>query len=832
LLLATSLAAGLGTARLTQAPAARHVVGPVLATVLVGHAATAAGRRLGLAVPAALATGVVAVAMATVWGQFLSATRSGFPTPTTWHVLLARFEAAGTVIRSHPTPVPATSGVVLCVATGAGLVAVLARAVWAGVETHATRPLAPLVALVPSFGLFCYTALLSSQSHRLVGAVAYLASGLAFVIAADRSSAVSGEARGATASATLPLIRRMGSVLVGTVPAVLVAVLAVVTPLAISPTLSTLKVNALPFAQPGGGGRGSGGIGLGAGGGTDGIGSGALGGAPGPGIEGVRTIDLVDNLQAVLTNRTGEVMFTATTPDPTYWQIAVLTRFDGDAWLPDPTTEAAVEAFALPSRTRSVPGLPALPEPAPSRTFEATVTIANLQSTLLPLPPTTVSVAADADMVPGFGAVQAVESPPGQRYTTAARIPVTPNLGSKSSRSSAPAGPASAGSGVSTTALAPYLQLPDLPAAVIKLAHQIVASAGTPAAEAAALARWFDSGRYRYTLSPPTSAGSTDPLSSFLFTTRAGFCQQFAAAYAVLARIDGLPTRVAVGFTTGTAKGHGEYHVTGADAHVWPEVYLGPATGWTSYEPTPAGAGEPNGIGVNSGSRASTQGPQGASTASTASTITPSHHTVPPRVPVPSTVPLVTRGATAASGAQDGTWVLTVFAAVVAVVAGVVAAVWARRRARAGRPVLDGLRRLARRRRRGDGSDPTAEVLEQWHHAVWVLERARLGRRPAETLKEHAARLQSLAGTRWLTTYPVVAGGTGRTAGTGGTDGTGGGVDAAVDAYEKLAILVARASYAADPCSRADAAAAEEWGAVVRAGLGRQPARRDRPVPV
>ncbi len=103
----------------------------------------------------------------------------------------------------------------------------------------------------------------------------------------------------------------------GIVPALLVAVLAVTAPLAVSPALSTLKVSAIPFGQPGGGiglgGTGGGPGGDGSTGGSEGtLGSGGAdrGGAG----SGVRTIDLVDNLQAVLTDRSGEVMFKARRP--------------------------------------------------------------------------------------------------------------------------------------------------------------------------------------------------------------------------------------------------------------------------------------------------------------------------------------------------------------------------------------------------------------------------------------------------------------------------------------------------------------------------------------
>ena len=67
------------------------------------------------------------------------------------------------------------------------------------------------------------------------------------------------------------------------------------------------------------------------------------------------------------------------------------------------------------------------------------------------------------------------------------------------------------------------------------------------------------------------------PIPSFCF------CEQFAGAYAVMARAIGLPTRVAVGFTTGEDAGGGQYEVRDANAHAWPEVYF-TSLGWLPFE--------------------------------------------------------------------------------------------------------------------------------------------------------------------------------------------------------------------------------------------------------
>jgi transglutaminase-like putative cysteine protease len=120
------------------------------------------------------------------------------------------------------------------------------------------------------------------------------------------------------------------------------------------------------------------------------------------------------------------------------------------------------------------------------------------------------------------------------------------------------------------------------------LAGQITSGAVTSYDKAAELQQWFTvSGRFSYSLSasePNTPAGLRD----FLLHTKRGFCQQFAFAFAVLARLLGIPARVAVGYTAGTPLGHGNWRVTTSDAHAWPELYFQGA-GWLPWEPTPAG---------------------------------------------------------------------------------------------------------------------------------------------------------------------------------------------------------------------------------------------------
>jgi len=81
-----------------------------------------------------------------------------------------------------------------------------------------------------------------------------------------------------------------------------------------------------------------------------------------------------------------------------------------------------------------------------------------------------------------------------------------------------------------------------------------------------------------------TAAG----LTNFLEVSKKGYCQQFSTAMAVLARLLGIPSRIAYGFTAGSPNGNGSYRVTTHDAHSWPELFF-QGYGWLRFEPTPSG---------------------------------------------------------------------------------------------------------------------------------------------------------------------------------------------------------------------------------------------------
>ncbi len=134
--------------------------------------------------------------------------------------------------------------------------------------------------------------------------------------------------------------------------------------------------------------------------------------------------------------------------------------------------------------------------------------------------------------------------------------------------------------------LAQFLRLPPgIPANVRQLARRLAPAGADEFQKALGLQDFFHRPPFVYTLAPPDNS-SGNSLVGFLFHNHAGYCQQYASAYAVLARLVGLPTRVAVGFTTGTPIGRDKWQVFGGDAHAWPEVWF-PTVGWVPFEPTP-----------------------------------------------------------------------------------------------------------------------------------------------------------------------------------------------------------------------------------------------------
>jgi transglutaminase-like putative cysteine protease len=96
---------------------------------------------------------------------------------------------------------------------------------------------------------------------------------------------------------------------------------------------------------------------------------------------------------------------------------------------------------------------------------------------------------------------------------------------------------------------------------------------------------YFRRAGLQYTLLPPLLVGD-DPVDEFLFETKAGFCEHFSSAFALLMRAAGVPARVVTGYQGGDVNPIDGYMVVRqSDAHAWVEVWIA-GEGWIRIDPT------------------------------------------------------------------------------------------------------------------------------------------------------------------------------------------------------------------------------------------------------
>ena len=141
--------------------------------------------------------------------------------------------------------------------------------------------------------------------------------------------------------------------------------------------------------------------------------------------------------------------------------------------------------------------------------------------------------------------------------------------------------------------LAVYTELDDgLSPEFRALAREITNGADTRLAKVEAVLAYLGQD-YRYSLdqprSPRVTRGEIDPVEGFVFDTRAGHCEYFATAMALLLREAGVPTRNVNGFHGARFNSLGDFYaVRQADAHSWVEVHFA-QLGWVRFDPTPPG---------------------------------------------------------------------------------------------------------------------------------------------------------------------------------------------------------------------------------------------------
>jgi hypothetical protein len=247
-------------------------------------------------------------------------------------------------------------------------------------------------------------------------------------------------------------------------------------------------------------------------------------------------------------------------------RLAVMPDYDGVTWKVGATYRNA--GRVLPEEPRLAG--------ADMAEVRQSITVEGLTGRLLPVVPTPNAV--EGARVAFDQATGTLIRPEGLtaalRYTVTSVVQ-TPDL-NELPGASTPSGPS----------VARYLAVgPHVPDEIQRLADQMEDDNGAAYDRASAIED-FLSEHYRKVSDAP-SGHAYPNLQFFLFGPRdqggqRGTSEQFAASFALLARLDGLPARVAVGFDAPAAGGQ----VTAADAIAWPEV-LFDDLGWVAFDPMP-----------------------------------------------------------------------------------------------------------------------------------------------------------------------------------------------------------------------------------------------------
>ena len=141
-----------------------------------------------------------------------------------------------------------------------------------------------------------------------------------------------------------------------------------------------------------------------------------------------------------------------------------------------------------------------------------------------------------------------------------------------------------------------YLQVPENEeiARLQPVVAEIIAGATGNYEKLLAIQDYFRN-NFTYSLDVPASTSATATLE--FLDRRTGYCEQFSSTFALFARLIGIPSRVAIGFTPGEQSPIGTsnvqlFNVRSQHAHAWPEVWFD-GIGWVLFEPTP-GRGAPS----------------------------------------------------------------------------------------------------------------------------------------------------------------------------------------------------------------------------------------------
>ena len=502
--------------------------GPALLGMAIASGVAMLGRRLGL--PASL-TVVVSVSLLVMYVAYIfetDATFYGLPTRAALSALGASLARAQETSVVDFAPIPSRPGYVILVVGAMWMATTIG-------EIATFRWRRPFVASVPSIALFAFLLIVGATSAATFFVLVFLAALLSYwgLESAHRlrswgrwMSPFTAERDEAT-SVTGRLARRMGA---------LCLTAAVIGPF----FLPALGDGVLAWRNRTGEGPGGGGSG--------------------------GNVDLLVSLQPEFLRQSDRELFTVRADEAGYWRLTSLIEFDGETWRPNDDLDVSLAALER--------------EQPPGEPLSQEFALIGLEGEYLPAAAEPVAVDFEDDVPGGL-----ITDPENHDLRVASGVEglvyrvesVVPDATYAQLRRD------EAGELTNDE----YTEVDgDLSAEVRTLLERWTAGRRSDLAKLVAIQQRLQT--FTYDTDVPPRA-SKDYLTEFLTEVRAGYCQQFATAFALLSRAQGFPTRVSVGFLPGAPSQDGDgYVVRGTHAHAWPEVYF-ERHGWIRFEPTPRG---------------------------------------------------------------------------------------------------------------------------------------------------------------------------------------------------------------------------------------------------
>jgi transglutaminase-like putative cysteine protease len=505
-----------------------------LVIATAGHLAAYALRRWKLPFLLSLIVFLLFTYLLTVYFQARQTLTFGLPLGRTWSFVWQEVSLSWELLGDTVPPLPLNSGFGFVGLIGVGLIAFLA-------DAFAFRFAGRVESLIPSTIIFVVLSSVGIDRSRTILTALWIATAIISVAVLrlrhqlSRSSKLFGYRPGQTTMLTVSYIA-------------ILAIVASVIALIIGPRIPGANEESWLSNQSG--------------------------------KAGPRLDPLVD-IRGRLNDPTDEILFSVASESPSYWRTTSLPDFDGTKW--------TVSQDLLDNAGGQLANTMTISEVGVAETDVIQfVTIQSLAGSFAPIADRPVQLRSATRSLfyePTSGTLlvsqEGLKRNDNYQIVSTIVVPSADTL--RTSSSSSPPGPE-------------FLQLPKNQeiAQLQPVVAEITNGTSGNYEKLLAIQNYF---RDNFTYSLDVPASSTDSATLEFLNRKTGYCEQFSSTFALFARLMGIPSRVAIGFTPGESSLIGTsnvqlFNVRSQHAHAWPEVWFD-GIGWVLFEPTP-GRGAPS----------------------------------------------------------------------------------------------------------------------------------------------------------------------------------------------------------------------------------------------